>query len=244
MERTILNLHAHSKYSDGNSTVETMAQVYRDNGYSCAVITDHDYMFDRYKVGPWGEVCEYEDRNFGIQKALEKWEQQKAEAKLVSEKLNYPVILGMELSLWFEEAVVFGDDFIKAWLGGDRYTAKRTVDFATDEKQAEFEALSCWKTNYAGVVVHPGFVGPDYMYKMFQGYEAVNHGHNFNNLEKAKKYWKNPIAYKGADAHHAGFLEQIVMEKKEELCVNVYPFEISFKTEQDIINFIRSQARE
>jgi predicted metal-dependent phosphoesterase TrpH len=92
----LINLHSHSRYSDGHSTVKEMAIAAKELGFCACVITDHVYS---------GSFCDMSlNRN--------KYDMQCAEAATVSAELDYPIICGIELSVGGEEAVVIGTDAI------------------------------------------------------------------------------------------------------------------------------------
>ena len=43
-DHTCINLHAHTRWSDGSGTISSMAQVAKERGMPALVISDHDYM--------------------------------------------------------------------------------------------------------------------------------------------------------------------------------------------------------
>ena len=91
-----LNLHAHTKYSDGHADIEGMLREYKKQGFTAAVITDHVYSADhKYSLN------------------LEKYSAQVAEAYAMSAKHDFPVILGAEFSLHkLEEVVIIGQPIV------------------------------------------------------------------------------------------------------------------------------------
>jgi hypothetical protein len=98
-----INLHAHSRYSDGSNTIRDMALECKYLGFSACVMTDHVY---RARMG----------RSDDVSLSSEKYEKALKEAYLVSADLNYPVILGAEFALGLglgEEILVYGTEAIK-----------------------------------------------------------------------------------------------------------------------------------
>jgi len=101
----LINLHCHSKYSDGHSTIEQIAKTCRRLNHTAAVITDHLYS----KRKPESPTKKTKSRDIDFSLNPGKWLCQRLEAADTEQFLGYPIILGIELSIkGYEEAVVFG----------------------------------------------------------------------------------------------------------------------------------------
>lgn len=99
-----LNLHAHSLYSDGHCSIKTMAEKYKELGFTCAVITDHLYSSGLNGVL---DTSKYSLNYTNFMHQL-------IEADAVSKELNFPIILGIERTFFkSEEVLCFGAEFIK-----------------------------------------------------------------------------------------------------------------------------------
>lgn len=229
-----LNLHAHSKYSDGRATMEQMIETYKNNGYVCAVLTDHDYCFLKYK-DIWKSTEEMKPEE-GMKFALEKFNKQLSEAKELQEKYNFPVIIGMEISLWGEEAVLFGKEAIIKWLSGDYFSAKEALVMGDEE---QYKNLSCWKERYGLIIVHPSMIKRKFLYEVAHGFEIMNCGQDFSrglskqDIEKLKY----PVPYKGADAHSTKMLTEEAYQSNDVK-------NLLIKDENDIIDFIHKRVEE
>lgn len=94
-----LNIHAHSKYSDGRNTLREMAIAYKANNFACAVLSEHDYSFTA-SSNKKSNLTEYFN-----------------ECDSLSNELNYPVIAAIEISIpkTYEECVLIGRDAILNW---------------------------------------------------------------------------------------------------------------------------------
>jgi len=91
-----INLHAHSMYSDGVSTIKAIAEESKRLSFDACVITDHVY----------NRKSPYSLNEKTFQMEIE-------EAKRVSEEIEIPVILGIELSVnLMEEFCIFGTEAI------------------------------------------------------------------------------------------------------------------------------------
>jgi histidinol phosphatase-like PHP family hydrolase len=106
MYPTRINLHAHTTYSsDAVSRMDEMAEAARQNRHCCLCVTDHDRMFiQNPKI----------------------FMKQLREAEHLSKAMNFPIIVGMEITLppvkisssfiLSEEALLFGHRAIIKWL--------------------------------------------------------------------------------------------------------------------------------
>lgn len=172
-----INLHCHTNYSDGDDIFK-MALEHKNCGFSAFVVTDHVYplmlakdKFDRYSMA----ITSYK-----------KFQNQAQELKLVSEKLNFTCIQGMELALFGEEVLVFGNKVsydIFNFL--DNIDLKKQEKFGhTDEyrKNIIFHLVDILKINMknsAYILCHP-HLNPEYnwvmepLYPILDGFEFQN----------------------------------------------------------------------
>lgn len=185
-----LNLHAHSKYSDGSSTIEQLAREYRDQDFTCAVITDHHYTrFEKHKDVE--ELCPFHMSKESWLKAVE-------EAKVISEELNYPIIVGVEWGFFdCEEVLCFGFDFVNELLDG-----VETIDDFIKLKE---------KHNGLAIIAHPSceklleIKGE----RALDGMEIYNSGQPFfwvNN--EIPETMKHLLRFSNSDAHHKSSLDR------------------------------------
>jgi hypothetical protein len=95
-----INLHAHTRYSDGAHHMIDMAKACKDLGFSACVITDHIYADEA-----------------GYSNNYKKFLWQCKEAEVVSNIVGIPVIVGAEISVaLMEECLLFGRSAIEALL--------------------------------------------------------------------------------------------------------------------------------
>jgi hypothetical protein len=94
-----INLHAHTRYSDGSNTIRDMAVECRFLKFSACVITDHVYPLQG-------------GRSPDVSMDLQKFVKALTEANKVSKELHYPIILGAEFVVNQEEILVYGTDAI------------------------------------------------------------------------------------------------------------------------------------
>jgi len=93
-----LNLHSHTRYSDGHNTIKEMALMSQSLGFCCHVITDH------YYGRPDLAFCSLNK---------ETYLKQVKEAAQISAEMRYPIIVGIECGFnCMEEINVFGHDAI------------------------------------------------------------------------------------------------------------------------------------
>jgi hypothetical protein len=203
-----LNLHAHSDWSDGNDTMDGMVRASMEKGYSCCVLSDHDYCFFR-DISQYWLTLEIPKEN-QIKRALEKFQRQLVMAEELQEKYNYPVIIGSEICFYGEEAALFGKESLLSWYGGDRFAAQVCLK---NNDEAGFMALDFLKHEHAICLVHPCLRGVDcqtWMYKIFDAYEIMNHGQPWwpENIEMCKVLCKpGAKQVRGCDAHAATGLD-------------------------------------
>jgi hypothetical protein len=158
-----------------------MARVFKDNDHVALVTSDHDYLM-----------------------TPDKYEQQLIEAQVVSKALSFPVICGLEISLYYEEAVLIGTEACKAWL---EYRKKHRADAL--EKFYKFHPpISDVKVvleghSYGLCLVHPGLRGTEDLYKLFHCYEHTNGRSKWDkeDLDQLKILAPQARGIIGLDAH-------------------------------------------
>lgn len=204
-----LNLHAHTKYSDGKNTIKEMAAEYKKLGFSCAVISDHYY----------GEYGQYDHFSMNRKKFLEA----KEDAKIASDELEFPVIIGMEYGFFkSEEVLCFGEEFIMKLYEGVKYLD----DFL---KLRDNHPSAC-------VLCHPGLnEGPNGFihfggHNAIDGFEHYNSGQNMFRTawRQVPKEFEGLTAFSNSDAHAARNLNR---------AYNLVDKDI--KTEEELIAYIR-----
>lgn len=181
-----LNLHLHTNYSDGHSTMKEYGEVMKKLNFECLVTSDHDYSL-----------------------TLEGYEAQKLEAEDVSRVLDFPIINALEISLYYEEAILIGNRACKDW-----FRVMDVVNFNLRCKDVTFfkEWLKRFEGEYLLILVHP-FVTDnpekriDELYDLFDGYEVGNHG-SWCWLESKGciNLMPNKLRVAGIDAHGLGFV--------------------------------------
>ena len=186
-----INLHCHTKYSDGNNTCFDMAKEHQKQGFSAFVVTDHVY--------PW-----YLNKRASVAiTTREKFQRQKKELEEISEELNFPCIQGIELALYNEEILVFGDKATK-----DIFDVIENINPQEEEKYGDkiayqkkiirklFSVIKANKEETAVILCHPHLVKtPKWVLKplfsLLDGYEFQNYGHYYftdeTNLDKKRR---------------------------------------------------------
>ena len=237
-----INLHCHSNYSDAYTTLAKMAEEHQKQGFSAFVVTDHCYPFFVKKET-------FEGRYLA---SYDKFLAQKKELKQISENLNFPCIQGIELALYSEEVLVFGEKTIKQIF---QFLEKRNADASNEEKQAadyhkklSKELMNILKENKqhtAIILCHPrlAYIEEQQKQQLFEivdGYEFQNSGHYFftdNSNKDVKTKWNREVPdelkckkkFYNSDAHSLR-------------CVNNTDGNFhtqKIENEADIINFIK-----
>ena len=174
-----INLHCHSNYSDGYASLSEMAEEHQKQGFSAFVVTDHCYPSFIKKGSNEGRFIT----------SYDKYCQQSKELKEVSKKLDYPCIQGIELALYGEEVLVFGDETIKKI-----FEYVEDVNSREQEKYGELRSyhkklsnnianiLKENKSHTAIILCHPHLFeedsyGRDKLFELIDGYEFQNSGH-------------------------------------------------------------------
>ena len=200
-----INLHAHTDYSDGVNTIEEMARISRKIGFTALVITDHFY--------PGAP---------GLSLSLDSFNKQIEEARIVSNKLKYPIILGAECILENKDEVnVFGTDAIK-------HILRSNSDSIELFKQVKKDY------NCSMILNHPSNNHMMSYYidllTLVDGYELYNRGIKCIRDEDIEQIFTLVPFYSNSDAHIDYNLNgnyNIVTEK--------------ITTEDQLINFLKSK---
>ena len=173
-----LNLHAHTRYSDGYNSLYEMVFAYKHMGYQCAVITDHHYITR--------DLTGYSMSADDFECALKK-------AASISQLLNFPVIVGCEYSFFgCEEVLCFGTEFIRALLKDD------------DIMMHDFRRMK-EENNGACVLCHPKLRNNDFLkiggHTLIEGYEAFNSSAPYFEYREIPDEFKGLLRFSNSDAH-------------------------------------------
>lgn len=191
-----LNLHAHTTFSDGRGTIRDMAKEYKRQGFPAAVITDHVYSTDYYSC------MDYES-----------FKESREEAKLVSQELDYPIIMGIELALdRMEEVVIIGTAAIEDLMALREYRLN-TTGYGTitigDLKKLR-ETYECWIS-----LCHPqlaAMIDGSIPFLTFRGheildaYEQINCGQDFFKGRDVPAEFEGLIPVSNSDAHSINYI--------------------------------------
>ena len=172
-----LNLHSHSRHSDGRDTIMDMAKAYKKHDFTCAVITDHHYDGDPY----------FSMNKAGFLKSRE-------EAKEAEELLKIPVIIGIEFGFFrCEEVLCFGKEFILRLYDG----VKSVKEFIELRREYSSACIVCHPQLREGEMsfIHMG--GEDAV----DGYEHFNRGVDFFSFREIPPEMKRLTAFSNSDAH-------------------------------------------
>jgi len=213
MSNKIINLHAHTNYSDGRHSIEEMAVATRDVGHCALVVTDHDTLLDRAK-----------------------YDRARAEAAAVSAKMSFPIFMHLELDVGLEHVLMFGTSACQAWL--KQFSAVTDpIQPRQDKFRRRLNALLKIKRQHtcALILAHPRmWVGTSpILYALLDGYEVVNHKNNLSaeQLTKAQRAMPSKKTFKGIDAHSIDHVYQY--GRKVHNQIGFIP-----QTEQDLIDWI------
>ncbi len=207
-----INLHAHSRWSDGSGTIEEMTNEYERLGFVASIITDHDYMI----------------------KDKAALDQQREEIKQLnaSRKFSIPIIQGCEITLEYgEEAVLFGELAIDHWFS---LKTKRTYE---PQMFDDFNHAIIWAHPRAS---HEDALLEDIKFlSSFHGFEIENawnpvfmEASNKNDSDRLHQI-KNHIRYepyRNSDAHVVSMIERAYNKINRDI-----------KDESDLIDWIRSR---
>lgn len=225
MEITLykLNLHAHSKFSDGSHSVNSMAMRYKSLGFTCCVLTDHVYSND----APYSN-------------SLEKYIRQIEEAKKASIENNIPIILGAEFSVSkSEECLVFGQEAILYLLTLRDEKRKRIKTNSIQDLVITYEDLIFVKELFpcAVILAHPmlsplpcGII-PLKGHLALDGYERFNSCQDFfGDRRDVPEELKDLPSFCNSDAHSMFEIDD---------CYNVVYENIT--SEEQLISYIKNK---
>lgn len=217
-----INLHSHTIYSDGSNSILEMATTAKNNNHVCLCITDHDYMI-----------------------TLNDFERQLIEAKEVSDKLDFPIIVGLEINVGAEEFLLFNQTVIKQY-----FNLKPNLNFSNDKRYSferlKYLFLDCKNKGeeFSLVMCHPSLRGQPCshfqdIYDWFvDGYEMWNSGYFFFNKRKIPKFLWNKKAFINLDAHSTDDIIKGRIGKGGE--TNEHQGYI-IKNEQDLVKWIKQK---
>lgn len=178
-----LNLHAHTKYSDGQNTILEMAEMYKELGHTCAVISDHCY--------GWSAIVHYSMTREKFLKAI-------VDAKEAEQKLGFPVIIGMEYNFFrCEEVLCFGREFLMRLYDGVS-SVEEFIQLRCQYPSACVLCHPCLKSGDNGFIAQRGHLCID-------GFEHYNHGQNMFLPEwrSVPGEFEDLTAFSNSDAHGA-----------------------------------------
>ena len=211
-----INLHCHTNYSDGDDIFE-MAKEHQRQGFSAFVVTDHVY--------PLHIAKDVKNGNSRSISSYAKFQHQNKRLKEIEQHLNYPCIQGMELALYGEEILIFGEDATK-----EIFNFLEHIDLAEQEKYVHTEAyrekiisrilniLQKNKEKTAIILCHPQLLDESLLNKLspiIDGYEFQNSGcYYFTDETNADKkhridmdipaQLKSKNKFYNSDAHYIG----------------------------------------
>jgi len=235
-----INLHAHTRNSDGADSIQEMAQEAKRLGHCALVITDHDYITGSYKS------------NLTELKTLE-------ENKI---NLGIPVIIGSEIMTPMGEYLLFGARAITNWneykpklraiydmFGDLSLWARMFKEYVLSNiniKNSYKGSRKLSKTshftpvNYALIKCHPHDFSaneflfmPQLWWECIHGFEIVNRINDYiilhpDSVEALRKVIPGGVELKNSDAHSADDLYRVY---------NEIPLEI--KDEHQLIQWLR-----
>ena len=203
-----INLHTHTIFSDGGSNIKAYAEKAKINQHLVLCLTDHDYKMNRKKY---------------IEELLE--------AELVSKEIGIPIICGLEISVFYEEALLFGKEACINWLErrwGEGITHEETPSYLKEIKARYNCALVLChpqlNTQYDKAMFESGILS------LFDGYEITDHKDLFppDKIEWLETIMPRAKQYRNFDAHHVDDFEGITNE------VNIV-----VQNENDLIQYLR-----
>jgi hypothetical protein len=162
--------------------MEEMGLKLKELGHSCLITSDHDY-------------CMTE----------ESYLKQLTEAEEISKKIDFPIINGLEISMWYEEGVLIGKEVCKHWLR-NRYASDNITSDGIRSINTTYKKLPGILSgfDYGLCLVHPaGRDQSELDYSMFHCYEVMNSGCPWpqDRIEQLMKLMPNAKPVKGMDAH-------------------------------------------
>lgn len=236
-----INLHCHTNYSDGDN-IFNMALEHQRQGFSAFVATDHVYPFMP------------KNKSLLFIPSYNEFEKQAQKLEQISAQLKFSCIQGMELALWGEEILVFGEKVSKEifdFMGNTDLQKQSLQDdrlvFAKKWVMPIIQILKENKKDSAVILCHP-HLSPknDWvlkpLYPVLDGYEFQNHGHyyftdetNVNEICRRNRpipsELQNKNKFYNSDAHR---IRDVVLGKR-----NFHDKEI--KNLNDLILYIKTK---
>jgi len=130
------DLHAHSRWSDGMSSIEDLAQAAKKMGYSYIAITDHS-------------------QSLRVAKGLKKEElkKKKQEIDKVNKKIkNFTVLYGTEVDVNSDGRIDYPDDTLKSF---DIVVAAIHIAFKQGSQHLTKRIINACKNKYVHIIAHP-----------------------------------------------------------------------------------------
>lgn len=175
-----INLHAHSRYSDGSNTIREMAVQCQALGFSACVITDHVYRKELGAPNSWGMD-------------MVKLTAACKEAQTVSNSLRYPVLIGAEFTIGYgEEILVYGLEAVKELMR--RRDRKYEVDYS-DLRDVR-RMFNC-----AAIIAHPMNPGAFIYEDAVDGLEFCNSGAPMFRRRPIPRHLSHLTPWGNSDAH-------------------------------------------
>jgi len=240
-----INLHCHSNYSDSYYTLEEMAVEHQKQGFSAFVVTDHCYpSFIKDNADTERMLTSYH-----------KFCAQTKELSDISQKLNFPCIQGIELALYGEEVLVFGNEAIKEIFAYAKNMNERTLpqyikSNIYNQKLSHnlINILQTHKENTGIILCHPHLWEgeEDTQQKLFalvDGYEFQNSGRYFfsdySNADKTNK-WDREVP---AELQHKKKFYNSDAHTLRQVSITDGNFHTdTIHTVEDLISFVKSPS--
>ena len=130
------DLHVHSKWSDGSHTLEQLAEVAKEHGYSYFALTDHS-------------------QGLGVARGLtvERLAEQKREIDTLNKKLkNIRILHGTEVDIRSDGTLDFHDDVLQML---DIVVASIHSGFKQTKEQLTSRIVAAMKNPYVSIIAHP-----------------------------------------------------------------------------------------
>jgi len=194
-----INLHSHSRNSDGANSVLEMAKECKELGHCACVITDHSFHKEGYK-GSYSEARMIKEHNL----------------------IDIPIIVGCEINTVLEEFLLFGRRAILLWLRNESVMRFRYYKDAGDFKLNKnayinmFCSLFSEYDDYAMITCHPVYKFAEMERKIQKQISKTIHGFEMRNsgqyqgddvVEDYKKLGTHIKPYTNTDAHCVESLE-------------------------------------
>ncbi len=214
-----LNLHAHTKYSDGANTMWHMADMAKKLGHVAFVATDHDYMM-----------------------TPEKYEDAVRDAAQITAG-GFLCVAALEISIVYDEAALIGTEACRAWLKAmtkapqEGYFASRE-NYYQERREYQLAVLHDIVRVHrcALILVHPGGAPIPALFQVLDAYEIMNSGTRWDKseIDVLAKLMPSARQVIGMDAHSSAWMRHETMSA----CNDV---DFLAKTEEDIIRWVKQE---